>query len=152
MKQIAKNLTYVLIGLGVSLAAYSINAAWNTYVTTGNTLTDVLWNDLVKQVEDISTCSNTSIMTPTNNTIYQNTGKHKLMVTAWVGATAAGHDLTGYIGATNPPATISASDSSATSGASRRSITFVVPIGWYYKVADTSGSFGGASVWEMCGI
>lgn len=65
---------------------------------------------------------------------------------AWGNAVAGLSNLEGFIGSTNPPGTVVASDTSNNSD--RKSVTFVVPVGWYYKVSLSSGQLT-ANAWEM---
>jgi len=89
-------------------------------------------------------CSNTAVQTLTNGATYQNTSTNKLIV---VVNGSAGTTLAGYIGASTPPSTGVASQSSS---AAIKSITFVVPAGYYYRYTATAGTNSGEA-WEMCG-
>lgn len=86
------------------------------------------------------------------NTVYQNTSSTQLIVVASAYATSVKADLEGYIGPSNTPTTLVATDSSPSMVDSRRSITFVVPPGYFYKISDTNSSAGYiAQAWKVCG-
>lgn len=89
--------------------------------------------------------SNSIIQTLSNDVIYVNTCKRKLIVVAFGYAVAGAVDIEGYIGPTSPPNMLVTSD---TGSSERKNVTFVVPVGWYYKVHLNSGVLV-ANAWEM---
>lgn len=90
--------------------------------------------------------SNTPLQTLTNNTIYQNTSGTKLLVVAFGNAVGASVNLEGFIGSTSTPTDLVSSDS----GGARKSISFVVPNGWYYQV-KLGGGVLTSQAWELSG-
>jgi hypothetical protein len=85
-----------------------------------------------------------SIRQLTAGTIYRNDSGRKLLVVAYGNAIAANAELSGVIGSASPPTRLVASES----GGDRKSISFVIPPSWYYKVDLTAGSLT-AEAWEL---
>lgn len=129
----------MIIAGGILFFNYYLNKAALAFVSksTGDVVTASDWNEIGT--------SNSKVQTLTDNTVYQNNTKHKLIVVAYANATVAQSDITGYIGSANPPNLIVASD---TGTSERRSITFIVPVGWWYKVNIGAGSLT-AEAWEI---
>ena len=77
------------------------------------------------------------------DTIYQNTGgKIRVVTVSLVISLGVTETAIGEIGASSPPATYAAAvgHSSGASGADYGSITFIVPLNWYYRVRSAAGT------------
>ncbi len=110
-------------------------------------------------------CSNTPIISSMeNDRVYQNTGSKPLIVVAWMNSQGGNNlhrtSLNGYVSSDttfspfvdNPDSELVASEA----GPARKSITFVVPVGYYYKVSVEDTTTGDTIIltsraWEMCG-
>ena len=53
LKIISTKIFYILIGIFLSLSIFTVQAAWNTKVGSGQTLTGSLWNDMVDKLTDL---------------------------------------------------------------------------------------------------
>ena len=53
LKIISAKTFYILIGIFLSLSIFTVQAAWNTKVGSGQTLTGSLWNDMVDKLTDL---------------------------------------------------------------------------------------------------
>ena len=152
----------VMQGL-LALSTLQFNPGGASNVAPGSTLTASDANGDVQWTATAS-CSN-SPTDLTNSTVYQNTSGHKLMVVAsqFDAVTGGGlgpvANVTGYIGISSSPTTHVAESFVGTSGAgisnhAAASITFVVPVGYYYEVV-TNNPVGSAvwnsfQSWQMC--
>jgi hypothetical protein len=54
LKTLSSRALYLVLGLSLAVLIFTAKAAWNDRVTTGQTLTSTLWNDLVAQVESLT--------------------------------------------------------------------------------------------------
>jgi len=50
LKFITSRILFIIIGIALVIGIYSVQAAWNTKVNTGDSLTPTLWNDMVDKL------------------------------------------------------------------------------------------------------
>lgn len=53
LKIISTKTFYILIGIFLSLSIFTVQAAWNSKVSSGQTLAGSLWNDMVDKLTDL---------------------------------------------------------------------------------------------------
>lgn len=53
LKKHSSKVIFLIIGICISLTVYSVRAAWNSTVTTQQTLTTNLWNDMVAKLQNL---------------------------------------------------------------------------------------------------
>jgi hypothetical protein len=139
---------FIFSGMNFKMIAQALSGNYNKGTGAGqsNILTADEWNNLD---DDFGITSNSATQVLANNTVYQNNTGYKLIVVAFGNAAEGLVDIEGYIGSTDQPNNLVVSDSGGATGiAQRKSITFVVPAGWFYKVRLTGGALT-ANAWEM---
>lgn len=55
IKNYSGKIIFLIIGVCISLTIYGVRAAWDSPVTSGQTLTRTLWNDIVAKLVDLDT-------------------------------------------------------------------------------------------------
>ena len=53
-KFITSRMFYLLLGLFLTMAIFTVQAAWNSKVNTGQVFTTTLWNDMVDKLVDLN--------------------------------------------------------------------------------------------------
>jgi len=147
------------VGIGTSNPAQTLDVNGTVAIRggapgPGKVLTSVDATGNARWVDAVAggICDTAPFQIVSINTVYQNTSSTQLIVVASAYATSVKADLEGYIGPSNTPTTLVATDSSPSMVDSRRSITFVVPPGYFYKISDTNSSAGYiAQAWKVCG-
>ncbi len=66
-KNSIRPIAYVLVGFLLGVAIYTAQAAWNTRVAPDDSLTAILWNDVVDKIEsfDNLSCTTVNAVNPT---------------------------------------------------------------------------------------
>jgi hypothetical protein len=100
------------------------------------------FDDLYSKVNDLEPSNDPVETALANGSVYHNTTKHKLLVVAWKPNNST--SISGSIGKTNPPANMV----TYATGYEPCSVTFIVPVGYWYSVSVSDGS-PSAQAWEM---
>lgn len=59
IKNISVKIIILIVGVFISLSFYGVRAAWDSTVSSGQTLTQILWNDMVAKLSDLDNRVNT---------------------------------------------------------------------------------------------